>query len=856
MSTKPAIVYLNEYQKLPYHIPEVSLHFSVQDTYIDVTSTFSVTLDSSHITSEPLVLYGGKDLVLQSVSLNGKETTDYVKHEEVLSIDVAHNDVVTIKTQIFPHKNLSLEGIYASGSILCSQNEPEGFRHITYFLDRPDNLSVFTTTIEADLTTYPHLLSNGNLLKKDMISPSRAQITWHDPFPKPTYLFAFVAGDFGVVEDRYITKSGRSVLIQFYVDHGNEYKCGHAIDSLKRSMKWDEDVYQFEYDLDRYMVVAVDAFNFGAMENKGLNIFNSKYVLADPKTATDQDYINIETVIAHEYFHNWTGNRITCRDWFQLTLKEGLTVFRDQHYTGDVTSPTVKRIQEVRSLKTVQFLEDSGPNAHPIRPASYSEINNFYTATVYRKGAEVIRMIYTILGHETYMKGIALYKERFDGKAVTTDDFIDAMHDASGFDFDIFKRWYSQAGTPEVTITLHPSDDSRLCDVTLKQYCPPTPESSSKKPFCIPLTYNVISECGVSEPTTFLLDQESATITMPWTKDSVIVWLHNFSAPIHLYADYSLSDYITIVKKSTNLFTRTEAMQALLVHSIERELSDDAPLPKFLLEAFSIVWLDKSITDYEKAEFLSIPSVSYLSAQLQHYNFNALSEARKRVIKKLAHVFQTDLYHYVVHSHVLESPFSLSIEHIGKRQLHNACLTLLGHLSCEYTSLAFDIFKQSSTMTIQLAALHALSLQPSEEYNVALQLFYDQWKHEFLVMTKWFMIQALQSHGDVLELVKKLEKNPSFNAKNPNMIRALYGAFAMNLPLFHTEEGYAFIQQKIVDIDQFNPSMASSLMEAYSYYKKLSTNDREKMRPHLETLSKQDNLSKNTSEILFNIIGK
>ena len=854
MSTTPTTVYLKDYQELPYLIPRVHLHFSVYETYIDVTSTFTIKQKTN--TPAPLVLYGGKELELSSVLINDKETSNYQKDLETLTLQVNANDVLTLKTRIYPHQNLSLEGIYASGSILCSQNEPEGFRHITYFLDRPDNLSIFTTVIEADSTQYPHLLSNGNLVETKTISNTRTQVTWHDPFPKPTYLFAFVAGHFGYVEDQYETKSGKSVLIQFYVDQGNEYKCGHAIESLKRSMKWDEDVYNFEYDLDRYMVVAVDAFNFGAMENKGLNIFNSKYVLADPKTATDQDYINIETVIAHEYFHNWTGNRITCRDWFQLTLKEGLTVFRDQHYTGDVTSPTVNRIQEVRSLKTVQFLEDSGPNAHPIRPESYSEINNFYTATVYRKGAEVIRMIHTILGHETYMKGIDIYKERFDGKAVTTDDFIDAMKQASGFNFDVFKQWYRQAGTPELHIEMTPNNDTKTCVVTLKQTCTSTPESQSKQPFCIPLTYNVISNEGVSKSNTFLLEKKEESFVIPWTDSSVPVWLHDFSAPVHLYTNYSPADYITIVKKSTNLFTRTEAMQALLVHCIENELKTNAPLSQEMCDSFSLVWLDNSITDYEKAEFLSIPSTAYLAAHLHEYDFVRLAEARKNVVKKLASVFQKDLYDYIRNCNVLETPFSLSIENIGKRQLHNACLHLLGYLSCEYTSLAFDIFKKSTTMTIQIAALQALSRQPSDEYTTALALFYDQWKHEFLVMTKWFMIQALQPHGNVLEIINQLEKNPVFKSKNPNMMRALYGAFTMNLSSFHTKEGYAFIKDKIIEIDQFNPSMASSLMESFSYYKKLPQKTKQIMESCLNDLTKEKDLSKNTTEILSNIIGK
>jgi len=851
--SKPTTVYLKDYTPLSYKIPEVYLSFSVHEDYIDVVSTF--TAERVYERDETFILYGAKNLELTAVYINGDEFQDYTRTDEHLLLPSHEQVDVRIHTRIYPKKNLSLEGIYASGGILCSQNEPEGFRHITFFLDRPDNLSIYTVAIDANRTAFPYLLSNGNLISDEPLPDGRSRLIWHDPFPKPTYLFAFVAGDFGLVEDTFTTRSGRPVLIQFYVDHGNEEKCGHAIDSLKRSMEWDERIYNLEYDLDRYMVVAVDAFNFGAMENKGLNIFNSKYVLADPKTATDQDYINIENVIAHEYFHNWTGNRITCRDWFQLTLKEGLTVFRDQQYTGDVTSPTVKRIQEVRTLKTHQFLEDSGPNAHPIRPESYSEINNFYTSTVYRKGAEIIRMIHTLLGHDVFMKGIQHYVDTYDGQAVTTEDFISSMEYVSDVNFDVFKYWYSQAGTPKVTITAHYDDAKNEHVFTIKQDCRPTKESKNKHPFSIPIKFNLLTGDQSSLPELMVLEKTEDTLRVKGDPSAIPVWLHDFSAPVNLQYDYTFEQYASIVKYASNLFSRTEAMQALMVQGIQRALKGERELPTEISDAFAHIWTDTSITEYEKAEFLSIPSIQFLAEELNYYDFSALATARKTFIVALSKPFQEDLYTMVKGFHSITDSFSLDIAAIGKRQLHHACLYLLGHLSCEYTSLAYDIFKKSTTMSLQFPALKTLSLEATDEYKAALASFYDQWKDEFLVMNKWFMIQALEPRDTVLETVKHLEHDPAYNPKNPNMIRSLLYAFAVNLPYFHTAEGYRFIREKIVHVDQFNPSMASSLMETFSHYKKLPSSQRAIMDVELNNL-KEETLSKNTSEILYNILDR
>jgi aminopeptidase N len=859
MSTQHNTIYLKDYTPPLFYIPTVDLHITLSFEEAIVTST--LTIKKNHDgTTQPLVL-NGEHIELLEIELNGAplSSTEYSLTDSHLTLDLPNEtNTLKTKTKLSPEKNLALEGIYKSDNIICSQNEPEGFRRITYFIDRPDIMSEFTTTLTAKKKDFPILLSNGNLI--DSGENGDTHFTkWHDPFPKPAYLFAVVAGDLGKITDSFTTKSGRTIPLEIYTDKGNEDRCWHAMESLKKSMKWDEDVYGLEYDLDIFMIVAVDAFNMGAMENKGLNIFNAAYILADPKTATDNDYKGIEAVVAHEYFHNWTGNRVTCRDWFQLTLKEGLTVFRDQEFSSDMNSRTVERIQNVRRLREAQFTEDAGPMAHPIRPESYVEINNFYTATVYEKGSEIIRMIHTLIGPEKYRKGIDIYFENFDGQAVTTEDFLWAMSEASGYNFSEFKRWYNQAGTPHVNVTSHFDSEHKTYTLTFEQTCRKTPETANKKPFHFPIKLGLIDNDGSEIATrTVIMSKETHTeIFENIEHEPTPSLLRDFSAPVVLHYPYTNEALTFLANHDTDPFNQYEAMYRLSKNILESMIhtfqSGDVPeVPASYLHTIGTLLENADIDNALKAEMLSLPSVSLLVEDMEVCDFDSAFKSRELLIKTIAHTHAPLLNKTI--AKLKQDDYKIDAKSMGERRLKNTCLALISNAGCDTLDLVYEHFKNATNMTDQLSSLATLIQHPSEETKAALNAFYTQWKDFPLIMNKWIGLQMLNKNETVFDDITTLQQNPVYDDKNPNKCRALIGSFVSNLHNFHhiSGRGYAFLRHEIQRIDAFNPSIAARLSYGFKKYKKLDPVRKDLMRQELEQLL-NSNLSKNTSEIISKI---
>lgn len=857
----PQAVHLKDYRPPAFLIPEIELDFDLFEEHAYVSSVLKIKRSGSH--QEPLVL-NGERLKLMELKLNGKPLapSSYQLDETHLTIpNVPDTFTLEALTQIHPQENKALEGLYRSGEIFCTQNESEGFRKITYFLDRPDVMSRYTTRIAADKEKYPVLLSGGNLIEKGSLPGGRHFVKWRNPFSMPCYLFALVAGHLGKTEDFYTTKSGRKVALQIFVDRGNEHKCAHAMDALKKSMKWDEDTFGLEYDLDIYMIVAVDAFNFGAMENKGLNIFNSQYILADPKTATDQNYEGVQSVVGHEYFHNWTGNRVTCRDWFQVTLKEGLTVFREQEFTADMTSRAVKRINDARRLRDYQFPEDAGPNAHPIRPPSYIEINNFYTVTVYEKGSEVIRMIQTLIGRENFKKGITKYFELFDGQAVTTDDFVKAMELASGMDLTQFRNWYSQAGTPTCKVTSLYDAAKRTLTLTIEQR-PGGGPPEKKEPFYFPFQIGLLDEAGKNIPLSndgiLTVSKPSETFTIENTGSKpVLSLLRNFSAPVKLETDQTREDYLFLLSYDTDTFNRYDAGQKLAesclremiaaVQAGSRPFADTA-----VLDAFGRVLEDESLDPAFLAEMITMPSQTALLQGMAVYDFDAVFTAREIFMKQMAQVHEKK-FRQIYKTYHSSSPYSPDRESIGKRLLKNKALGYLLYLETPETAdLALQQFEKATNMTDEIYALAVLCQTPGTLRDPALEKFYSKWQKDALVMNKWFAVQADSKQPDTLNRVRVLEKNTVFDFKNPNKVRSLIGVFSGNLVRFHSldGEGYAHVADKILEIDPFNPSVAAHLASAYKYYAKAGEKRQALMKVQLERILKTEKISANTFEIV------
>lgn len=870
MSNSPKVTYLSEYTAPSFLVPDVNLGFNINNDSTTVTSVQHIIRDGDKKSS--LVL-NGYELELISIAIDDKklDSSEYLIKDNLLTINNVPDDFsLEVVTKLYPEKNKSLEGLYKSGNILCTQNEAEGFRRITYFMDRPDVMSVYTTTITASKTEYPVLLSNGNLVESNDIDGGRHTVTFLDPFPKPCYLFALVAGDLAQVADSFKTASGRVVKIAFYVDKGNEHRVPYALESLKRAMKWDEDKYGLECDLENYAVVAVDAFNAGAMENKGLNIFNSKYVLAEPESATDDDYQGIEGVIGHEYFHNWTGNRVTCRDWFQLTLKEGLTVFRDQEFSADMTSRAVKRISDVQELRECQFPEDAGPMSHPIRPESYIEIDNFYTATVYNKGAEVIRMIHTLIGADLFRAGIEKYFELYDGKAVTTDDFIYAMELASQRDLTQFKNWYCQSGTPKCIVTTEYKPNSKELKLTVKQQLEHFADGTEKKPFHFPLKMALLDQDGTEIPVELpdsgdcflspVLEVTEPEQTFMFTDietEPIVSLLRDFSAPVRMEYEYSQDELLFLLKYDKNEFARYDASQKLLTNYFVdlvyqmRERQDYAPTTP-ILEVLGEILENKELDSAFVAKLLTPPTLNAIVDQMDVCNYREAYRARKFFIQSFAQYHETKLLG--IYNRLKSNKYSNSFPEMAKRALKNKCLSFLGELDERYIELIYKQFKDADNMTDTISSLTILCNTQSDEKIEALDSFYKKWKNDSLVINKWFTVQASSDDKNILDTIKELEQVEAFDKQNPNKIRALYGAFSRNFLHFHREDGagYELLAKKIVEIDLFNPSIAARLSGAFEKYPVLGEEQKKLMRKQLEFIEN----SASISPALYEIVSK
>jgi aminopeptidase N len=861
----PKVIKLSEYKQPDYLVETIDLTFHLDSTKTLVQSTIKVLINNNE--NAPLVL-NGEELILKSVKINGETFTDYKHDEEVHTLTLnrvpAGNFTLEIENEINPEANKTLDGLYKSGTIFCTQNEPEGFRRITFYVDRPDNMAKFTTKIIADKKLYPILLSNGNSVAKGDLDGGKHFVTWEDPFKKPSYLYALVAGDLGFIKDTYKTTSGRTVALEIYCDKGNEDKCHHAMESLKKSMKWDEDRFGLEYDLDIYMIVAVDAFNMGAMENKGLNIFNSAYVLADQKSATDGNFYGIESVIGHEYFHNWTGNRITCRDWFQLTLKEGLTVFRDQEFSADMNSRSVERIQSVLGLRASQFAEDAGPTSHPIKPATYMEINNFYTATIYEKGAEVIRMIQTLLGVDGFRRGMDKYFELFDGQAVRTEDFIHSMSVANdNFDFSQFKNWYGQNGTPLLKSTSKYDEENKRLTLTLTQSFPANAPKDAK-PYHMPVRVGLISADGKDVASKVL---ELKLPTQDFVFDNILSKPitsvnRDFSAPVKLTTDLSFDDQLFLMAHDSDSFNRFEAAQ-VVAQKLMLDLIQDAvalkphELNAKYVAAFGKVLADTTIDEAFKALSMSIPSEGILHQELAEIYYPETEAVRDFVMKTLATAHQ-DILHKLYTSIDQKGEYKLDPKSMGQRDLKNKALSMLSMIDGDkYKTLAYDHFKSATNMTDEIGALSILINSDSSFKAEALKSFYTKWKSETLVMQKWLTVQAAETNDSAYDNILTLEKDSVYDRTIPNLVRALLGQFVANnkVQFNHPSgRGYKLIADRMLELDKLNPQMASRLASGYKDYSRIPKDLQEKMKPELDRIIKTDGLSKNVYEIISKIL--
>nr|WP_132540541.1 aminopeptidase N [Plasticicumulans lactativorans] len=867
----PRTVRLADYAPPDYLIDTVALRFELGETGTTVSA--ELALRRNHAGARPLVL-DGQGLELLGVWLDGVPlgAERYRCDDEHLTLPgVPEACVLRIDTRIHPQSNTALEGLYQSSGNFCTQCEAEGFRKITYYLDRPDVMARFTTTIVAERARYPVLLSNGNPVARGEYDDGRHWVTWEDPFRKPAYLFALVAGDLGCVRDTYTTASGRSVALEIYTEHANVGQCGHAMASLQKAMRWDEERFGLEYDLDIYMIVAVGDFNMGAMENKGLNVFNTKYVLASPETATDADYLGIESVIAHEYFHNWTGNRVTCRDWFQLSLKEGLTVFRDQEFTADLNSAAVARIDDVRNLRALQFPQDAGPLAHPVRPESYIEINNFYTVTVYEKGAEVVRMYQTLLGREGFRKGMDLYFARHDGQAVTCEDFRAAMADANGRDLGQFMRWYQQAGTPVVMARGTHDATSRRYTLTLTQHCPATPGQPEKAPFHIPVALGLLARDGRELPlrlhgeaapvaTSRVLELTAAEQRFVFedvAEPPVPSLLRGFSAPVKLDAAYAEDELLFLLAHDRDPFNRWEAAQQLAVCTVLRLLDERArdlawAAPTALIEAFGRVLADDGADPALVDQILTLPSEAYLAEQVAVIDPEAIFAAREFLRRSVAAALAGALAARYA-ALAPRGPYRLDGAASGRRALRNRCLDYLVALDQPAMhALAEAQFAAADNMTEQLAALASLVDSTSPARSSALAAFYARWQHAPLVVDKWFTLQAASRHPDTLAHVRGLLEHPAFSIRNPNKVRALIGAFANANPVrFHAADGsgYAFLAEQVLTLDPLNPQIAARLLGAMTRWRQFEPLRQGLMRAELERIVARPGLSPDVYEI-------
>jgi aminopeptidase N len=879
---------LKDYAPPEFLIDQVDLVFDIQTTATRVTSTLSLRRNDAGTDRKSSLLLDMGDYDIMSVAMDGSPLLahDYKadgRHFHLTGVP----DQFLLETQVvlYPEKNTRLEGLYKSGGIYCTQCEAEGFRRITPFLDRPDVMAPYSCTIIADKNLCPVLLSNGNQVAAGDLPDNRHYVRWEDPFRKPCYLFALVAGDLSHIQAPFITRSGKKVTLTIFAKPENIDKCHHAMSCLKQAMQWDETRFDLEYDLGIYQIVAIDDFNAGAMENKGLNIFNARYVLADPKTATDEDFMNIQKVIGHEYFHNWTGNRVTLKNWFQLSLKEGLTVFRDQEFSSDLNSRPVERIANVRKLRALQFPEDSGPMAHPVRPDAYIKMDNFYTMTVYEKGAELVRMIHQLLGEAAFQKGMALYFKQFDGMAVTVEDYLSVMEKAGQTDLTRFKRWYTQSGTPKVT--LHRSYDPETCELTLTftQTVPPDRNQKIKEPLHIPVRFGLMApdsrevtpelsrqpaadsrslhpggkeETPEQGPLLQLTEPSHTFVFKNVPPDTLPSVFRQFSAPVRLETGFSDDELAFLMAHDTDHFNRWDAAQTLFVREIRQlvaAIGHNRPMivSQNLVNAFETALADPAADRAFIAKTLAIPQETELADHFDIIDVDAIHTARQFLKTRLTGVLKP-LFLKTVEACGNSDPNRLSFQDMADRSLRNLALSFLGTLGIRETDdLVFTAFKTARNMTDEFAALRILSHTSEPLKHKSTARFYDKWSCDKLVLDKWFQVQACSLLPDTLETVVRLSAHPDFTLANPNRVRALIYGFAMNNPIhFHEKKGrgYAFVTQKILELDRINHQIAARLATCFNQWKKYDPARQTWMQKSLETLKADPSLSKNVDEIV------
>ncbi len=862
---QPHVIYLEDYQPPAWRVERTALRFELEEEQALVRAQLSISINPEAGSRQALELLGDDEIELQRLSIDGEVlcASDYVRADGRLVIpNVPDSFTLECVTRLLPQQNTALEGLYKSDGMFCTQCEAEGFRRITFFPDRPDVMSVFTTTLVADKTRYPVLLSNGNPVASGDADGGRHWVTWEDPWPKPSYLFALVAGDLALLEDHYTTASGREVALRIYAERKDLDKLDHAMVSLKNAMRWDEEVYGREYDLDIYMIVAVDFFNMGAMENKGLNIFNTSCVLAHPQTTTDAAFQRVEAVVAHEYFHNWSGNRVTCRDWFQLSLKEGFTVFRDAEFSADINSRTVKRIEDVTLLRTAQFAEDAGPMAHPVRPESYIEISNFYTLTVYEKGAEVVRMLHTLLGPELFRKGSDLYFERHDGQAVTTDDFVRAMEDVSGRDLSQFRRWYSQAGTPRLKVSDQYDAETGCYELHVSQSCPPSPGQEHKLPYHLPLAMGLLADDGTELCSRVLeLTEEEQVFRFEGIPSRPVPsLLRGFSAPVKLDYAYTDQQLLMLLRHDTDGFNRWDAGQRLSVRLLQQQTEawrrgEPMHCEQALVDAWRCLLCDESLDPAMVAQLLRLPSEAQLSELADEIDVIAIHEAREYMRTALARALESEWLAVYQRCDAASGTYSPDAASIGLRSLKNLALGYLIATGGEpWLELARQQFEQSDNMTDQQAALLLVVHSGFREVGAELlEAFYLQWQHESLVMNQWLAIQASDSAPGALERVVSLSRHPMFDMRNPNKLRALIGGFCgQNLVQFHAEDGsgYAWLADWILKLDRQNPQVAARLLTPLTRWKRYEPVRRALMRDQLQRMMDTAELSADVYEVV------
>ncbi|MEQ9465110.1 MAG: aminopeptidase N [Haliea sp.] len=876
---QPQVIHRNDYQPPAFLIERTELAFDLHEDHALVSACLHLRRNPEVEPGAALELHG-QELELLSLALDGRELApaEYqLSAERLVLANVPERFQLRSEVRIQPQDNTSLEGLYKSRAMFCTQCEAEGFRKITWYLDRPDVMAEFHVTIEADESRYPVLLSNGNPMGGQSLGNGRHRVSWHDPFPKPAYLFALVAGDLRYIEERFRTASGREVALRIYVEEKDLDKCDHAMLSLQQSMRWDEEVYGREYDLDVFNIVAVDDFNMGAMENKGLNIFNSSCVLCSPDTTTDAGFQKVQAIVAHEYFHNWSGNRVTCRDWFQLSLKEGFTVFRDAEFSADMGSRTVKRVEDVNLLRSAQFAEDAGPMAHPVRPDSFIEISNFYTVTIYEKGAEVVRMIHTLLGPERFRQGSDLYFARHDGQAVTCEDFVRAMEDASGVDLTQFRHWYSQAGTPTLGARGEYDPETRRYTLTLSQSTPPTPGQPDKAPLLIPVALGLLGSAGnlplqlagsEADPETadnthrvlVLTAEEQSFCFERVMEPPVPALLRGFSAPVRLDYAYSSADLCALMSREEDGFVRWDAAQQLalrVLDSAREQLAagEAVVVEPLYLQACGELLANTALDPAMVAEMLRLPGESYLAelaASRGGADVDAIHAARNAVRAALARNHASafrDCYQRLASN----EPYAPESGQIGARSLRNTSLDYLALAGEEGVALAAGQFADASNMSDRLAALQVLAHHGSPaQRDATLEWFYQDWQHDTLVMNQWLQVQAMLPAVDTLERVQRLLQHPAFDSRNPNKLRALIGAFCSANPVnFHRADGagYHFLADRIEEIDARNPQIAARLLTPLTKWRNYRGRE-QLMRAQLQRLAALPAVSRDVYEVL------